>query len=81
MKGKRLLSETSEAVTVPWSFSGVLSQAERGQFDTFDDLAFNERHLRQKPEEASFAPRTPRVARSRSMARSVPPPDVHVQSD
>ena len=78
---ERLLSETSEAVTVPWSFSGVLSQAERGQFDTFDDLAFDERHLRQKPEEASFAPRTPRVARSRSMARSVPPPDVHVQSD
>ena len=46
---ERLLSETSGAVMVPWSFPSVLSQVERDQFDTFDDLAFGERHPRQKP--------------------------------
>jgi len=46
---EHLLSETSGDVTVPWSFSSVLSQV-----DTFDDLAFGERHPRQKPEVSQF---------------------------
>ena len=73
---EKLIAETAGAVTMPWSFTSVLSQVERGQFDRYDDLTFEENHPRQRPAESSFVPRTPR---SRSRARSVQP--VQTQSD
>lgn len=69
---EKLAAEASGgATTMPWSFTTVLSSLEAGQFDSFDDLAFDEDHPMQRPERSSFQPRTP--GRSRSRARSEAP--------
>lgn len=69
---ERLIVEASGGnVAMPWSFSSMLGQIERGQYDTFDDLAFEESHPNQKPEASSMQPKTPRTrARSRSVHRT-----------
>ena len=66
---ERLIVEASGGtVAMPWSFTSMLGQLERGQFDTFDDLSFEDNHPRQRPEESSFLPK-PARSRSRPVHR------------
>ena len=78
---EKLVAEASHgSVTMPWSFTSLLQCLEKGQFDTYDDEAFEEGHPRQSPVASSFQPRTP--GRSRSRARSaVEPRRRHVSGE
>ena len=65
---ENLLAESSEAVTMPWSFNTLMHLVERGQFETLDDLQADEK----SPEHREAAVR--RDGRSRSRARAVSEP-------
>lgn len=63
---ERILAESSEAITTPWSFNSLTHLLERGQFERYDDLEEDE-------ENPSFRDREQRgrsVARSRSRTRA-----------
>ena len=63
---ERILAESSEAVTTPWSFNSLTHLLERGQFERYDDLEQDE-------ENPSFRDREQRgrsVGRSRSRPRA-----------
>ncbi len=65
---EKLLAESSEAVTMPWSFNTLMHLVERGQFETIDDLQTDEL----APEHREAAVRS--AGRSRSRARAVSEP-------
>ena len=65
---ERILAESSESVTMPWSFNSLMHLVERGQYDKFDDLIQDEQNPSFREREAR------RDGRSRSRGRSVSRP-------
>ena len=64
---EKLISEHSDAITMPWSFTSLLHLVEKGQYQRFDDLIEDEQQPQYREREA----RGRSQARSRSRAPEV----------
>ena len=64
---EKILAESTEAVTMPWSFNSLMHLVERGQFERYDDVVEDERNPshRDRREIGMY-----RRGRSRSRARA-----------
>ena len=68
---EKILAESTEAVTMPWSFNSLMHLVERGQFERYDDVVEEERNPVQRDRRDRLGPVRGR-SRSRARAGSEP---------